>query len=86
MKVGVSENAFEDLPVLDTAHMLRMTDDTGILQHAIFTIPNSSEGYTTDDNARALIVSTLLDKAHPGWAAGMRRLESAAYRGARASC
>jgi hypothetical protein len=31
------------------------------LQHAIFSVPNSSEGYTTDDNARALIVSTLLD-------------------------
>ena len=29
-----------------------MTDDTGMLQHAIFTIPNRSEGYTTDDNAR----------------------------------
>jgi len=64
VKVGASENAFEDLPVLDTAHMLRMTDDTGILQHAIFSIPNSSEGYTTDDNARALIVATLLDE-HP---------------------
>ncbi len=48
------------LPALKTAHMLRMTDDTGILQHAIFSVPNSSEGYTTDDNARALIVSTLL--------------------------
>jgi hypothetical protein len=38
-----------------------MTDDTGMFQHAIFTVPNSREGYTTDDNARALIVSTLLD-------------------------
>jgi hypothetical protein len=37
-----------------------MTDDTGMLQHAIFTVPNSLEGYTTDDNARALIVVTLL--------------------------
>jgi len=51
-----------DLPKLDTTHLFRMTDDTGILQHAIFSIPNSSEGYTTDDNARALIVSTYLDK------------------------
>jgi hypothetical protein len=38
-----------------------MTDDTGILQHAIFTIPNRGEGYTTDDNARALILAVLLD-------------------------
>jgi hypothetical protein len=32
------------------------------LQHAIFSVPNCREGYTTDDNARALIVSTLLDE------------------------
>jgi glycosyltransferase involved in cell wall biosynthesis len=49
------------LPALNADHMLALTDDTGILQHAIFSIPNSSEGYTTDDNARALIVSTLMD-------------------------
>jgi hypothetical protein len=52
----------ENFPVLNPAHMLNMTDDTGILQHAIFSVPNSSEGYTTDDNARALIVSALLDE------------------------
>jgi len=55
-------NAAESLPVLKADHMLRLTDDTGILQHAIFSVPNTSEGYTTDDNARALIVSTLLDE------------------------
>jgi glycosyltransferase involved in cell wall biosynthesis len=49
------------LPVLNAGHLLNMTDDTGILQHAIFSVPNTREGYTTDDNARALIVSTLLD-------------------------
>ena len=35
-----------------------MTDDTGILQHAKFTVPNRSHGYCVDDNARALIVAT----------------------------
>ena len=61
-------NATDNLPVLKTAHMLRMTDDTGMLQHAIYSLPNTREGYTTDDNARALIVSTLLDEypAHAG--------------------
>jgi glycosyltransferase involved in cell wall biosynthesis len=49
------------LPKLNTGHLCALTDDTGIFQHAIFTVPNSREGYTTDDNARALIVSTLLD-------------------------
>ncbi len=39
-----------------------MTDATGMLQHAIFTVPNYREGYTTDDNARALIVSALLEE------------------------
>ena len=56
-----SMNAVGQLPVLNTRHLLAMTDATGILQHAIFTVPNTREGYTTDDNARALMVSTLLD-------------------------
>jgi hypothetical protein len=50
------------LPELKTNHLSAMTDDTGMLQHAIFSVPNTREGYTTDDNARALIVSTLLDE------------------------
>jgi len=48
------------LPELKLDHLNRMTDDTGILQHSIFTIPNRREGYTTDDNARALIFAVLL--------------------------
>jgi glycosyltransferase involved in cell wall biosynthesis len=55
-------NAGDSFPELNTDHMLSMTDDTGMLQHAIFSVPNSSEGYTTDDNARALIVSAVLDE------------------------
>jgi glycosyltransferase involved in cell wall biosynthesis len=39
-------------------HLLRMTDDVGILQHASLAIPLRSEGYCTDDNARALMVAT----------------------------
>jgi glycosyltransferase involved in cell wall biosynthesis len=51
-----------DLPPLKLDHLHHMTDETGILQHAIFTIPNYREGYTTDDNARALMVSALLEE------------------------
>jgi glycosyltransferase involved in cell wall biosynthesis len=51
------------LPVLNTGHLLTMTDDTGMLQHAIFSVPNTREGYTTDDNARALVVSMRLDES-----------------------
>ena len=39
-----------------------MTDETGMFQHALFTVPNYAHGYTTDDNARALLVSALLDE------------------------
>ena len=42
-------------------HLRHMTDETGMLQHAVFTVPNCREGYATDDNARALLVSTLLE-------------------------
>ncbi len=51
-----------ELPPLKLDHLRHLTDDTGIFQHAIFTIPNYREGYTTDDNARALIVSVFLDE------------------------
>jgi glycosyltransferase involved in cell wall biosynthesis len=50
-----------ELPPLKLDHLHHMTDESGILQHAIFTIPNYLEGYTTDDNARALMVSALLE-------------------------
>lgn len=51
-----------ELPPLRLDHLRHLTDHTGILQHAIFTIPNYREGYTTDDNARALMVSILLEE------------------------
>jgi len=51
-----------ELPPFKLDHLRHMTDETGMLQHALFTVPNYNEGYTTDDNARALIVSTLLDE------------------------
>ena len=45
---------------LKLTHVNALTDHTGMLQHAIFSIPNRAEGYTTDDNARALILTVLL--------------------------
>ena len=51
-----------ELPPLKLDHLRHMTDETGMLQHALFTVPNYREGYTTDDNARALMVSTLLEE------------------------
>ncbi len=51
-----------ELPPLKLDHLHHMTDETGMLQHAIFIVPNYREGYTTDDNARALMVSALLEE------------------------
>ncbi len=51
------------LPELKLDHINALTDDTGILQHAIFTVPNRGEGHTTDDNARALIFTVMLEQA-----------------------
>lgn len=54
---GRSDPLDIDLPELNLNHLLIMTDDTGILQHARRIVPNFAEGYTTDDNSRALIVA-----------------------------
>lgn len=47
------------MPKLNLAHIFRLTDDTGIIQHARFGIPNLKEGYCIDDNARALIMALM---------------------------
>ena len=70
-KAKVQHARTRDLPALDTLsqkeqrlpqinlnHLATMTDDTGMLQHAKFTVPNRAHGYCVDDNARALIVVT----------------------------
>ena len=49
-----------ELPELKLSHLSRMTDSTGVFQHAIFSVPNFSEGYCTDDNARAFVLAVLL--------------------------
>lgn len=46
----------EMMPAFSMAHVQRLTDDTGIVQHAKYGIPNLKEGYCLDDNARALIM------------------------------
>jgi len=57
-----TNKCLDQLPELKLHHLNRLTDDTGMLQHAIFTIPNYGEGYTTDDNARALTFTVLLEQ------------------------
>jgi len=57
-----AKKRLDKLPALKLEHLLRLSDDTGMLQHATFAIPNCDEGYTTDDNARALILTVLLEQ------------------------
>lgn len=49
-----------ELPPLRLDHVVRMSDRTGIFQHAIFNVPCFQEGYCTDDNARAFLLCSLL--------------------------
>jgi len=51
------------LPDISLKHVQAMTDDTGMLQHAIFNIPRYDDGYCVDDNARALLLMALLEEA-----------------------
>lgn len=51
-----------ELPAIDLSHVRQLTDDTGILQHATFSIPRYRDGYCTDDNARALLLVTLVEE------------------------
>jgi len=50
------------LPRMNLEHLQRISDSSGIIQHACYSIPNHHEGYCTDDNARALILTVLLEE------------------------
>jgi glycosyltransferase involved in cell wall biosynthesis len=52
-----------ELPPTNLDHLRHMTDGTGILQHAAFTVPRREDGYCLDDNARALLVMALTEEA-----------------------
>jgi hypothetical protein len=52
----------EELTGFNFSHLINLTDDTGIFQHAIFNVPNRKEGYCIDDNARALLWAVLACK------------------------
>jgi hypothetical protein len=66
-------NGIHPVPEIALTHLKRMTDDNGIFQHATYFMPNRDHGYCTDDNARALLVSTLAT-AHLEEDSGIREL------------
>jgi glycosyltransferase involved in cell wall biosynthesis len=61
------------IPPVNLDHLYRMTDHTGIFQHAIYHVPNYHEAYCTDDNARAFIFTIFHQEEH-GPDAGVDRL------------
>lgn len=54
-----------ELPELTLDHVDRLTDATGMFQHAVYAMPSYTEGYCSDDNARALLLMVLLEPSHP---------------------
>lgn len=63
-----------NLPKLKTYYLKKLTDETGIIQHAKYSIPNFKDGYCLDDNSRALILTVLLENT-PYYDDDVRRLQ-----------
>ncbi|HMS33926.1 MAG TPA: glycosyltransferase family 4 protein [Ignavibacteria bacterium] len=57
--ISTLNNILPSLPDINLTHMKNMTDDTGIFQHATYSIPNPKHGYCVDDNVRALHVAVM---------------------------
>ena len=53
------------LPEINLSHLSAMSDSTGLLQHALHGVPRFEQGYCVDDNARALLLSTMLEDGNP---------------------
>ncbi len=54
------EGRGQDLPKIKIEHFLSLCDSTGILQHAVHSVPDRAHGYCVDDNARALLLANSL--------------------------
>lgn len=50
-----------ELPELKLNHLRALSDSTGMIQHADYNVPCYQEGYCLDDNARALLLTALLE-------------------------
>ncbi|MFV2045298.1 MAG: glycosyltransferase, partial [Anaerolineales bacterium] len=64
-QLGTLGHRQQRLPEIKLDYLRRMTDDTGMLQHAKYTVPDRMHGYCVDDNARALIVAVTLQDLQP---------------------
>lgn len=69
VRAATLDSTTADLPPWRFNHLIRMTDSTGTFQHAIYSLPWFEHGYCTDDNARSLLLTALvedLDVENPG--------------------
>ena len=57
---AVSRSRTRALPEVRIGHFLSLCDGTGLLQHAVHSVPDRAHGYCVDDNARALLFSSAL--------------------------
>ncbi len=62
--VEAGADPWEPFPEIDLRQLIRMTDDTGMYQHAVHGVPDPNHGYCIDDNARALIAALLHAQLH----------------------
>lgn len=60
-KETVPEREVPLIPEMQMGHFLSMCDDTGLIQHAVHSVPDRSHGYCIDDNARALLLACALN-------------------------
>jgi glycosyltransferase involved in cell wall biosynthesis len=56
----ISESNGHGIPEMRIGHFLSLCDSTGMLQHAVHSVPDRAHGYCVDDNARALLFSSAL--------------------------
>jgi glycosyltransferase involved in cell wall biosynthesis len=65
-----------ELPETRLDHVLHLTDETGMLQHADYTVPSYDDGYCLDDNARAMLLLSFVEEADDEDSAVVRPLAS----------
>lgn len=62
MRIKTLDEENSTLPRIELNHLKKLTDQTGLIQHARYSIPYYQDGYCLDDNARALLLTTLLEQ------------------------
>jgi glycosyltransferase involved in cell wall biosynthesis len=62
LAIRTLEEQQANLPSWRLEHLMRITDSAGIFQHSCYSVPNFVHGYCTDDNARALLLTVLLEE------------------------